>query len=193
MEVLWGVLTYQQLWSTCEKPLSDEPGQQLKVNPMFSPSIKMPQASTLLLKQSLCRARLSSSDFVAHFSAFSGENSQSESSLFFFKVGFTGLYFLRRTAVLILRPAIACCPAGEAGKDLDDPILNTGGCAKLNPPPGAPDWLAGGAGEAADPAPKVNTPEELFEAPNAPAPANWKPPPDAEFVDAPNTGVELAC
>lgn len=158
---------------------------------MSSLSIKWPQASALLFKQSLCGVRLSSSDLLAHYSAFSGENSQSKSSLL--KVQFTGFYFLRRTAVLILRPAIACCPAGEAWKDLVDPILNTGGCAKLNPPPGAPDWLAGGAGEAADPAPKVNTPEELFVAPNAPAPPNWKPPPDAEFVDAPNTGVEFAC
>lgn len=52
-----------------------------------------------------------------------------------------------------------------------------GGCAKLNPPPGAPDWgvmeaLAEGAGDAADPAPKVNTPEALFVAPNALAPPN---------------------
>lgn len=31
-----------------------------------------------------------------------------------------GVYFLRRTAVLIFRPAIACCPAGEAVKDLFD-------------------------------------------------------------------------
>lgn len=62
-------------------------------------------------------------------------------------------------------------------KDLVDPILKVGGCVKLNPPPGAPDWgamegLAGGAGEAADPAPKVNTPEALFVAPNALAPPN---------------------
>lgn len=62
-------------------------------------------------------------------------------------------------------------------KDLADPMLNVGGCVKLNPPPGAPGWgamegLAGGAGEAADPAPKVNTPEALFVAPNAPAPPN---------------------
>lgn len=89
----------------------------------------------------------------------------------------TGLYFLRRTAVLILRPAIACCPAGEGLKDFVDPILNAGGCAKLNPPPGVPDWgamegLAEGAGDAAAPAPKVNTPEVLFVAPNALAPPN---------------------
>lgn len=51
------------------------------------------------------------------------------------------------------------------------------GCAKLNAPPGAPGWgamegLAAGAGDAADPAPKVNTPEALFVAPNALAPPN---------------------
>lgn len=56
-------------------------------------------------------------------------------------------------------------------------MLNEGGCEKLNPPPGPPGWgvmegLAGGAGEAADPAPKVNTPEVLLVAPNAPAPPN---------------------
>lgn len=47
----------------------------------------------------------------------------------------------------------------------------------MNPPPGAPDCgamegLAGGAGDAAAPAPKVNTPEVLFVAPNALAPPN---------------------
>lgn len=103
---------------------------------------------------------------------------QSSHSQVYFIVESTGLYFLRRTAVLILRPAIACCPAGEAVKDFAAPILNAGGCEKLNPPPGGPGWgamegLAGGAGEAADPAPKVNTPPEvLFVAPNAPAPPN---------------------
>ena len=51
---------------------------------------------------------------------------------------------------------------------------------KLNP--GAAAWGAmeglaeGGAGEAAEPTPKVNTPEVLFVAPNALAPPNWKPP-----------------
>lgn len=70
-----------------------------------------------------------------------------------------------------------CCPAGEAVKDFAAPILNAGGAAKLNPPPGAPDWgaiegLAAGAGEAADPAPNVNTPEVLLVAPNALAPPN---------------------
>lgn len=62
-------------------------------------------------------------------------------------------------------------------KDLVDPILNAGGCAKLNPPPGVPAWgaiegLAGGAGVAADPAPKVNTPALLFEGANPLAPPN---------------------
>lgn len=38
---------------------------------------------------------------------------QSSQSQVFFKVESAGLYFLRRTAVLILRPAIAGCPAGE--------------------------------------------------------------------------------
>lgn len=77
-----------------------------------------------------------------------------------------------------MRPAIACCPPGVEVKDFVDPILNAGGCEKLNPPPGGPDGgamegLAGGAGEAADPAPKVNTPPEvLFVAPNALAPPN---------------------
>lgn len=60
--------------------------------------------------------------------------------------------------------------------------MNAGGCEKLNPPPGAwggMEGLAGGAGEAAGPPPKVNTPppEALFGAPNALAPPNWKPPP----------------
>lgn len=62
-------------------------------------------------------------------------------------------------------------------KDLADPILNAGGCEKLNPPPGGPGWgamegLAGGAGEPVEPTPKVNTPEVLFVAPNALAPPN---------------------
>lgn len=62
-------------------------------------------------------------------------------------------------------------------KDFADPILNAGGCAKLNPPPDAPDCgvmegLAEGAGDAAPPAPKVNTPEALFVAPKALAPPN---------------------
>lgn len=57
------------------------------------------------------------------------------------------------------------------------PILNVGGCEKLNPPPGAPVWgamggLAAGVGEAAEPTPKVNTPEVLFVDPNALAPPN---------------------
>lgn len=88
------------------------------------------------------------------------------------------LYFLRRTAVLILRPAIAGCPPEAAVNDFVDPILKVGVCPKLNPPPGAPDWgategLAGGAGEAEDPAPKVNTPEVLLVvAPNALVPPN---------------------
>lgn len=47
----------------------------------------------------------------------------------------------------------------------------------MNPPPGVPgcgamEGLAEGAGAAADPAPKVNTPEVLFVAPNALAPPN---------------------
>lgn len=59
-----------------------------------------------------------------------------------------------------------------------DPILNAGGCEKLNPPPGGPDCgamevFAGGPGDGAPPAPKVNTPAEaLFVAPNALAPPN---------------------
>lgn len=62
-------------------------------------------------------------------------------------------------------------------KDFVDPMLNAGGCAKLNPPPAAPDCgamegLAAGAGDAAAPAPKVNTPDVLFVAPNALAPPN---------------------
>lgn len=58
------------------------------------------------------------------------------------------------------------------------PILNAGGCEKLNPPPGGPDCgamevFAGGPGDGAPPAPKVNTPAEaLFVAPNALAPPN---------------------
>lgn len=86
-------------------------------------------------------------------------------------------YFLRRTAVLILRPAIVDCTPGEAVKDFVDPMLNVGVCAKLNPPPAAPDWgamegLAGGADGAPDPAPNVNTPEELLVAPKALVPPN---------------------
>ena len=62
-------------------------------------------------------------------------------------------------------------------------MLKAGGCAKWNPPPAAPDWcvregFAEGAGEPADPAPKVNTPDALlFVAPNVLAPPNGKPPP----------------
>lgn len=102
---------------------------------------------------------------------------QSSQSQVYLIVESTGLYFLRRTAVLILRPAIACCPEGDAVKDFADPILNAAGCAKLNPPPDAPDWgamevLAEEAGDAAAPAPNVNTPEVLFVAPNALAPPN---------------------
>lgn len=56
-------------------------------------------------------------------------------------------------------------------------MLNAGGCVKLKPPPGAPGWgvtegLAEGAEGAADPAPKVKTPEVLFGAPNALVPPN---------------------
>lgn len=56
-------------------------------------------------------------------------------------------------------------------------MLNVGGCVKLNPPPVDPGWgamegLAEGAGEAPDPPPNVNTPEELFVAPKALAPPN---------------------
>lgn len=48
---------------------------------------------------------------------------------------------------------------------------------KLKPPPEAPAWgvmegLAAGAGDAAAPAPNVNTPEVLFVAPNPPEPPN---------------------
>lgn len=55
--------------------------------------------------------------------------------------------------------------------------MKLGDCVKLNPPPGAPGWgaiegFAEGAGAAADPAPKVNTPEVLFVPPNALAPPN---------------------
>lgn len=62
------------------------------------------------------------------------------------------------------------------------PILKEGACAKLNPAPDAPVWggmagLAGGAEDAAAPAPKVKTPEVLVVAPN-PLALNWKPPPD---------------
>lgn len=61
------------------------------------------------------------------------------------------------------------------------PMLNAGGCAKLKPPPagpccGAGAGLAGAAGGAAAPAPKVKTPGLLFVEPNPPAPPNWKPP-----------------
>lgn len=64
------------------------------------------------------------------------------------------------------------------------PKLKEGVCAKLNPAPVAPVWggmagLAGGAGDAAAPAPKVKTPEVLLGAPN-PLALNWKPPP-AEY------------
>ncbi len=45
---------------------------------------------------------------------------QSSQSQVYLIVESTGLYFLRRTAVLILRPAIAGCPAEEAEKDLVD-------------------------------------------------------------------------
>lgn len=75
------------------------------------------------------------------------------------------------------------------------PMLNAGGCEKLNPPTAAPDWgameeLAGGAGEAAAPAPNVNTPGvELFVDPNALAPPNWKPPPDRKA----STSTPVAC
>lgn len=60
-------------------------------------------------------------------------------------------------------------------------MLKAGACAKLNPAPVAPVWggiagLAGGAGDAVAPAPKVKTPEVLLVAPN-PLAVNWKPPP----------------
>lgn len=51
---------------------------------------------------------------------------------------------------------------------------------KLKPPGltccGAMEGLAGAAGGAAAPAPKVKTPGLLFVDPNPPAPPNWKPP-----------------
>lgn len=60
----------------------------------------------------------------SHFSVLSAlrpsVGKQSSQSQVCFLVESTGLYFLRRTAVLILRPAIACCPAGEAVKDFVD-------------------------------------------------------------------------
>lgn len=69
------------------------------------------------------------------------------------------------------------CSGVQIEKNITYPILNAGGCAKLNPTPAAPDWgvmegLAEGAGDAAAPAPKVNTPEVLFVAPNPLAPPN---------------------
>lgn len=87
------------------------------------------------------------------------------------------------------------CPAGDAVKlFLVDPILKVGGCAKLNPPPGADGWgvmegVADGAGEPAGAPPKENTPGVLLAAPNAPAPPNWNPPPDVELAAVPNTEV----
>lgn len=67
------------------------------------------------------------------------------------------------------------------------PRLKAGACAKLNPAPVAPVWggmagLAGGAGDAAAPAPKVKTPEVLLVAPN-PLALNWKPPPEKNKTD----------
>lgn len=62
-------------------------------------------------------------------------------------------------------------------KDLVDPMLNVGGWLKVNPLPGVPDCgamegFAFGAGEPVPPAPKVNTPEVLFVAPNPLLPPN---------------------
>lgn len=67
------------------------------------------------------------------------------------------------------------------------PMLKAGACAKLNPAPVAPVWggmagLAGGAGDAVAPAPKVKTPEVLLVAPN-PLAVNWKPPPEERKTD----------
>lgn len=67
------------------------------------------------------------------------------------------------------------------------PMLKAGACAKLNPAPVAPVWggmagLAGGAGDAVAPAPKVKTPEVLLVAPN-PLAVNWKPPPRESKTD----------
>lgn len=60
-------------------------------------------------------------------------------------------------------------------------MLKVAGCAKLKPPPGLPccgamEGLAGAAGGAAAPAPKVKTPGLLLVDPNPPAPPNLKPP-----------------
>lgn len=107
-------------------------------------------------------------------------------------------YFLRRTAVLILRPGIECCPAAAAVKVvLFDPILKVGGAAKLKPLPGALGWgamegVAEGAGDPPGAPPKANTPVLLLEVPNTLAPPNWKHPPDVVGADEPKAGVELA-
>lgn len=102
-------------------------------------------------------------------------------------------YFLRRTAVLILRPAIPCC-AGVAVELLFDPMLKVGVEPKPKPAAaaGAAGWgTAGGAG--LDAPPNVNTFEAALLEPKAFAPPNWKPPlwPVVEF-EAPNAGVVLA-
>lgn len=58
--------------------------------------------------------------FVQDLSGRYSVGIQSSQSQVYFIVESPGLYFLRRTAVLILRPAIAGCPAGVGVKDFVD-------------------------------------------------------------------------
>lgn len=106
------------------------------------------------------------------------------------------VYFLRRTAVLILRPAIEFCPAGEAVKELfADPMLKAGVGLKPKPPPagGFNAGMAGLAAGAADPPPKLNTLLLVADAPKPPVLPNWKPPCPVEAAVDPNVGAALAC
>lgn len=110
----------------------------------------------------------------------------------------SNFYFLRRTAVLILRPAIEFGADGVVVKLFVDPMLNAGLWPKLKPPPegaftAGMAGVAAGVDGAADPAPKANTPVLFADAPKPLVLPNWNPPWPVEAAADPNVGAGLGC